>query len=311
MWILRHVLFLLSVVKFIEAQSPTKNPECEGMIRAARHMKTAIKGALSKDAHCNPNPHCTGVICSWSDGGFLEVDLRHCQHPVAYHVLLTYPAFHISKASLNLTQGDEKTLFKHELATIKIKVTKLERKENVVTTTVSLEVCFPVVGCKPYNIMENQKFCVMMQNCPGYNESAHRYAPCNAKPTSAGHSTTTPSPWTKSSKGHSTTTPSPWTKSSKGHSTTTPSPWTKSSKGTQHHGTHNPQKGGDSDNKKGRLSTAAIIGICAAAAFAILIVVGVVVYWKKYHHRSRLRAAYYNDISMHDPLYEDFGPEVA
>ncbi|CAH3033486.1 unnamed protein product, partial [Porites lobata] len=76
-----------------------------------------------------------GVICSWSDGGFLEVDLRHCQHPVAYHVLLTYPAFHISKASLNLTQGDEKTLFKHELATIKIKVTKLERKENVVTTT--------------------------------------------------------------------------------------------------------------------------------------------------------------------------------
>ncbi|CAH3186921.1 unnamed protein product [Porites evermanni] len=81
--------------------------------------------------------------------------------------------------------------------------------------------------------------------------------------------------------------------------------------GTQHHGTHNPQKGGDGDNKKGRLSTAAIIGICAAAAFAILIVVGVVVYWKKYHHRSRLRAAYYNDISMHDPLYEDFGPEVA
>ena len=61
----------------------------------------------------------------------------------------------------------------------------------------------------------------------------------------------------------------------------------------------------------GRLSTAAIIGICTAAAFAILIVVGVVVYWKKYHHRSRLRAAYYNDISMHDPLYEDFGPEVA
>ncbi|XP_073238646.1 uncharacterized protein [Porites lutea] len=266
MWILRHVLFLLSVVKFIEAQSPTKNPECEGMHRAARHMKTAIKGALSKDARCYPNPHCTGVICSWSDEGLLEVDLHHCQHPVAYHVLLKYPAFHISKTSLNLTQGDEKTLFKHELATVKIKVTKLERKENVVTTTVSLEVCMRVMGCKLHNIMENQKFCVMMQNCPGYNESAHRYAPCNAKPPSAG---------------------------------------------TQHHGTHNPQKGGDGDNNKGRLSTAAIIGICAAAAFAILIVVGVVVYWKKYHHRSRLRAAYYNDISMHDPLYEDFGPEVA
>ena len=60
------------------------------------------------------------------------------------------------------------------------------------------------------------------------------------------------------------------------------------------------------------LSTGAIIGICAAAAlFVILLVVGVTVYWKKYHHKSRLRAAYYNDISMHDPLYEDFGPEVA
>ena len=59
----------------------------------------------------------------------------------------------------------------------------------------------------------------------------------------------------------------------------------------------------------GGLSTAAIIGICAAGVFAILVVVGAVVYWKKYHHRSRLRAAYYNDISMHDPLYEDFGPE--
>ena len=56
---------------------------------------------------------------------------------------------------------------------------------------------------------------------------------------------------------------------------------------------------------------AAIIGIGVAGMFAVVIVVGVVVYWKKTHHRSRLRAAYYNDISMHDPLYEDFGPEVA
>ncbi|CAH3174680.1 unnamed protein product [Porites evermanni] len=258
---------------------------------AARHMKTAIKGALSKDAHCYPNPHCTGVICSWSDGGLLEVDLHHCQHPVAYHVLLKYPAFHISKTSLNLTQGDEKTLFKHELATVKIKVTKLERKENVVTTTVSLEACIRFMGCKLHNIMENQKFCVMMQNCPGYNESAHRYAPCNAKPPS--HSAPKSSPRASNSKGLLAFALHP------------------DSFCTQNHGTHNPQKGGDGDNNKGRLSTAAIIGICAAAAFAILIVVGVVVYWKKYHHRSRLRAAYYNDISMHDPLYEDFGPEVA
>ena len=65
------------------------------------------------------------------------------------------------------------------------------------------------------------------------------------------------------------------------------------------------------DHDSSKLSTAAIIGICAAGVFAFLIVIAVIVYWKKYHHRSRLRAAYYNDISMHDPLYEDFGPEVA
>ena len=65
------------------------------------------------------------------------------------------------------------------------------------------------------------------------------------------------------------------------------------------------------DSSGEHLSTGAIIGICAAVLFVILVVVGVMVYWQKYHHRSRLRAAYYNDISMHDPLYEDFGPEVA
>lgn len=65
------------------------------------------------------------------------------------------------------------------------------------------------------------------------------------------------------------------------------------------------------DSSGGQLSTGAIIGICAAGLFIIPLVVGAMVYWKKYHHRSRLRAAYYNDISMHDPLYEDFGPEVA
>lgn len=75
-------------------------------------------------------------MCSWSSGGFLEVDLHHCQHPVSYHVLFKYPAYHINQ-SLNLTQGDEKTLYKNGLATVKIKVAKLQRKENVVTTTVS------------------------------------------------------------------------------------------------------------------------------------------------------------------------------
>ena len=59
------------------------------------------------------------------------------------------------------------------------------------------------------------------------------------------------------------------------------------------------------------LSVGEAVGIGFAVLAAILIVVGVIIYWKKFHHRSRLRAAYYNDISMNDPLYEDFGPEVA
>ena len=65
------------------------------------------------------------------------------------------------------------------------------------------------------------------------------------------------------------------------------------------------------DKSSKNLSTGAIIGICVAGLFVILVVVGAAVYWKKCHHRTRLRAAYYNDISMHDPLCEDFGPEVA
>jgi hypothetical protein len=53
------------------------------------------------------------------------------------------------------------------------------------------------------------------------------------------------------------------------------------------------------------------VGIGFACVVAILVVVGAIIYWKKFHHRFRLRAAYYNDISMNDPLYEDFGPEEA
>ena len=59
------------------------------------------------------------------------------------------------------------------------------------------------------------------------------------------------------------------------------------------------------------MSVSVAVGIGFACVAVIGIIVGVIIYWKKYHHRARLRAAYYNDISMNDPLYEDFGPEVA
>ncbi|KAJ7383643.1 hypothetical protein OS493_026829 [Desmophyllum pertusum] len=109
------------------------------------------------------------------------------------------------------------------------------------------------------------------------------------------------------SSGRSTTQSPSLGSSSTGHFTTQSTSLGSSSTATS--GSFDAHKGHRKDSS---LSTGAIIGICAAAIVVILIVVGVVVYWKKYHHRSRLRAAYYNDISMHDPLYEDFGgPEVA
>ena len=64
-------------------------------------------------------------------------------------------------------------------------------------------------------------------------------------------------------------------------------------------------------DKKAGISVGVAVAIGCGGLLAVLIVIGSLVYWKKYHHRSRLRAAYYNDISMNDPLYEDFGPEVA
>ncbi|XP_031562337.1 uncharacterized protein LOC116309105 [Actinia tenebrosa] len=59
------------------------------------------------------------------------------------------------------------------------------------------------------------------------------------------------------------------------------------------------------------ISAGVAVGIAFACVVGVLIIVGAAIYWKKFYRRSRLRAAYYNDISMNDPLYEDFGPEVA
>ena len=74
--------------------------------------------------------------CSWSGAGYLEVDLHHCQHPVNYHVLFNAPEYQVFK-NLTLKKGDEQTLYEHQYVTIKIKVTRLERTENIVTTSVS------------------------------------------------------------------------------------------------------------------------------------------------------------------------------
>ena len=73
-----------------------------------------------------------GVKCTWSSGGYLEIDLHHCSNPVNYHVLLNAPEKHIFR-NLTLKEGDESKLFKN----FKIHVTDLSREGNQVTTTVS------------------------------------------------------------------------------------------------------------------------------------------------------------------------------
>ncbi|XP_022798904.1 uncharacterized protein LOC111336975 isoform X2 [Stylophora pistillata] len=138
-----------------------------------------------------------------------------------------------------------------------------------------------------------------MESCPDFNASTTHYKPCRATPGPTG----LPSGSSGSTGPHS----EPGKKPSMGpHFEPEKRPTTEAPEP----GSLDAHKGGKHKDDSS-LSTAAIIGICAAGLIATLVLIGTVVYWKKYHHRSRLRAAYYNDISMHDPLYEDFGPEVA
>jgi len=76
--------------------------------------------------------YTSGVKCTWSGGGILEIDLHHCDNPVHYHVYLNAPRTGINK-TLSLKEGDDKELSKN----FKIHVTELSRKGNVITTTVS------------------------------------------------------------------------------------------------------------------------------------------------------------------------------
>ena len=70
------------------------------------------------------------------------MDLHHCEHPVNYHFLLKAPSKHLNK-DLTLKQGDHPPLYSYQNkllgveTTVQIKVVKLERTENIVTTTVS------------------------------------------------------------------------------------------------------------------------------------------------------------------------------
>lgn len=73
--------------------------------------------------------------CSWSGDDFLEVDLHHCDHPVNYHIF--FKSSDSSPQNLTLKQGDEQKLYESKGVSVTLEVTKLERMENKVTTTVS------------------------------------------------------------------------------------------------------------------------------------------------------------------------------
>ncbi|KAJ7383642.1 hypothetical protein OS493_026828 [Desmophyllum pertusum] len=81
----------------------------------------------------------SGVKCSWSNGGYLEVDLHNCHKPINYHVLFNAPGKHVFK-NLTLQKGDEKVLYDGKV-TVNLKVAELKREGNVVTTTVQLITC--------------------------------------------------------------------------------------------------------------------------------------------------------------------------
>ena len=62
------------------------------------------------------------------------------------------------------------------------------------------------------------------------------------------------------------------------------------------------------DGSRHSISSGALAGIIISC---IVIVAALLVgfwYMRKGRHLTRLRAAYYNDISMNDPLYDDFDP---
>nr|XP_058953443.1 uncharacterized protein LOC131780869 isoform X3 [Pocillopora verrucosa] len=295
MWI--QLLGFSCLLSFLEAEkNPSNFPECKVMSTVASHLKEEIKIALQKDAVCQRNIHCTGVNCTWSGGGSLEVDLQHCKDPVYYHLFLNVPSKGIRNKGVQLKQGKKFRVYNDpHIGEVYLHVKTLSRKENVITTNVVWEVCPPIVSCRTLTVVDKE-FCVKMQSCPGFNTSTTHYKPCGTAPEPTDHPTGPHSePRKRYSTGHPT---GPHSEPRKRYSTGHPT------------GSHfEARKKNSTDDSS--LSTAAIIGISAAGLVAILVVIGTVVYWKKYHHRSRLRAAYYNDISMHDPLYEDFGPEVA
>ena len=78
----------------------------------------------------------TGVNCTWSGGGSLEVDLHHCTKQVYYHVFLNAPNQGIRNKEVKLYQGDKFEV--SPLGNTRLNVKTLSRTDNVINTKVSL-----------------------------------------------------------------------------------------------------------------------------------------------------------------------------
>lgn len=308
MAIIYQGIILLLVFRLASAQTSPPNPECRGMNTAARHLQTGIKlmPHFQKSAKCNPTQQCSGVKCNWSSksNGILEVDLQYCRHPVKYHVHFKDSNLNVDR-NFTIEENHKQTLYRNSLGTVSIRVTELRRSRNTVTTSVEVLTCpvFTPDNCVHTHVLPRQTFCVRMDKCQGFNASVDDYKSCTY---------TSPQPtFSLSSQWPVPRTDPPYSLRSSSTGPHPHFPGKDPSTDPSAQGYRREDKGIQDKSSKD-LSTGAIIGICAAGLFVILIVVGAAVYWKKYHRRTRLRAAYYNDISMHDPLCgEDFGPEVA
>jgi len=62
------------------------------------------------------------------------VDLHHCKDPVNYHIF--FKDHGLGVHNFTLKKGDAQPLFKTKFGTVTIRVTQLERKDNIVTTSV-------------------------------------------------------------------------------------------------------------------------------------------------------------------------------
>ena len=81
----------------------------------------------------------TGVNCTWSGGGSLEVDLQHCKDPVYYHLFLNVPSKGIRNKGVQLKQGKKFRVYNDpKIGEVYLHVKTLSRKGNVITTNVSL-----------------------------------------------------------------------------------------------------------------------------------------------------------------------------